>query len=151
MKVGAAMNFTRRQFIAASAMAPLAAAAGPASVKDSVQAQARPFDLDSVRLIGTSQLKLMELNRDFLQSLETDRLLHTFRLTAGLPSSAEPLGGWEKPDVELRGHFTGHFYRAARSCRSAPATRCCVTKGAWSWRNWRSARRPTARQTVMDI
>ena len=103
------MNFTRRQFIAASAMAPLAAAAGPASVKDSVQAQARPFDLDSVRLIGTSQLKLMELNRDFLQSLETDRLLHTFRLTAGLPSSAEPLGGWEKPDVELRGHFTGHF------------------------------------------
>ena len=109
MKVGAAMNFTRRQFIAASAMAPLAAAAGPASVKDSVQAQARPFDLDSVRLIGTSQLKLMELNRDFLQSLETDRLLHTFRLTAGLPSSAEPLGGWEKPDVELRGHFTGHF------------------------------------------
>ena len=103
------MNFTRRQFIAASTMAPLAAAAGPAPVKDSVQPQAQPFDLDSVRLIETSQLALMEHNRDFLQGLETDRLLHTFRLTAGLPSSAEPLGGWEKPNVELRGHFTGHF------------------------------------------
>jgi hypothetical protein len=53
---GAAMNLTRRQFIAASAMAPLAAAAGPASVKDSVQAQAQPFDLDSVRLTDTSLL-----------------------------------------------------------------------------------------------
>ena len=109
MKSGAAMNLTRRQFIAASAMAPLAAAAGPASVKDSVQAQAQPFDLDSVRVTDSALLELMEHNRDFLQGLETDRLLHTFRLTAGLPTSAEPLGGWEKPDVELRGHFTGHF------------------------------------------
>ena len=109
MKSGAAMNFTRRQFIAASAMAPLAAAAGPTSVKDSVQAQAQPFDLDSVRLTDSALLESMEHNRDFLQGLETDRLLHTFRLTAGLATSAEPLGGWEKPDVELRGHFTGHF------------------------------------------
>jgi len=109
MKFGAAMNLTRRQFIAASALAPLAAAARLAPVKDAVQPQAQPFDLDSVRLIETTLLKLTEHNRDFLQSLETDRLLHTFRLTAGLPSSAEPLGGWEKPDVELRGHFTGHF------------------------------------------
>jgi len=103
------MNFTRRQFMAASAMAPLAAAAGPTSVKDSVQAQAHPFDLNSVRLTDSALLDPMEHNRDFLQGLETDRLLHTFRLTAGLPTAAEPLGGWEKPAVELRGHFTGHF------------------------------------------
>jgi len=35
-----------------------------------------------------------------------------FRVTAGLPSSAEPLGGWEAPDNELRGHFTGHYLSA---------------------------------------
>ena len=103
------MKLNRRQFIAASAMAPLAAAARPTSVKDSVEAQAQPFDLGSVRLTDRALLDLMDHNRDFLQGLETDRLLHTFRLTAGLPTSAEPLGGWEKPDVELRGHFTGHF------------------------------------------
>ena len=35
-----------------------------------------------------------------------------FRVTAGLPSSAEPLGGWEAPNNELRGHFTGHYLSA---------------------------------------
>jgi hypothetical protein len=34
-------------------------------------------------------------------------------LTAGLPSSAEPLGDWEKPDCELRGHFAGGHYLSA--------------------------------------
>lgn len=105
------MNVTRRQFLAASAMAPLAAAR-PASVKDSAQSQAQPFDLGSVRVTDGTLLELMEHNAGFLQGLETERLLHTFRLTAGLPTSAEPLGGWEKPDVELRGHFTGHFLSA---------------------------------------
>jgi hypothetical protein len=44
--------------------------------------------------------------------LDPDRLLHMFRVTAGLPSHAEPLGGWEAPDNELRGHFTGHYLSA---------------------------------------
>ena len=47
-----------------------------------------------------------------MMGLEPDRLLHMFRVTAGLPSSAEPLGGWEAPDNELRGHFTGHYLSA---------------------------------------
>jgi DUF1680 family protein len=44
--------------------------------------------------------------------LDAERLLHTFRLNAGLPSAAQPLGGWEAPNVELRGHFLGHFLTA---------------------------------------
>ncbi len=44
--------------------------------------------------------------------LPADRLLHTFRINAGLPSNAAPLGGWEGPKVELRGHFTGHYLSA---------------------------------------
>ncbi|MGH7870071.1 MAG: beta-L-arabinofuranosidase domain-containing protein, partial [Candidatus Dormibacteraceae bacterium] len=38
---------------------------------------------------------------------------HTFRLTAGIASRAEPLGGWERPDCELRGHFAGGHYLSA--------------------------------------
>ncbi len=51
-------------------------------------------------------------NQQYLLSLPEDRLLHTFRVNAGLPSTAQPVGGWEKPDCELRGHFTGHYLSA---------------------------------------
>ena len=54
-----------------------------------------------------------EVNRKYLKTLPPDRLLHTFRLAAGLPSSGEPLGEWEKPDCELRGHFAGGHYLSA--------------------------------------
>jgi DUF1680 family protein len=52
------------------------------------------------------------VNRRFVLGQDPDRLLHTFRLTAGLPTSAEPIGGWEAPNNELRGHFTGHYLSA---------------------------------------
>lgn len=53
-----------------------------------------------------------DLNIAFLESLEPDRLLHNFRVTAGLPSKATPLEGWEAPDIGLRGHFVGHYLSA---------------------------------------
>ena len=53
-----------------------------------------------------------ELNSKFLESLDPDRLLHNFRITAGLPSDAAPLEGWESPQVGLRGHFVGHYLSA---------------------------------------
>ena len=37
----------------------------------------------------------MELDQKYLLALDPDRLLHMFRINAGLPSSARPLGGWE--------------------------------------------------------
>ena len=73
------------------------------------QPAVQPFALRDVRLLDSPWSALMEKNRQYLHALESDRLLHTFRLTAGLPSSATPLGGWETPDVELRGHFLGHY------------------------------------------
>ncbi len=55
----------------------------------------------------------MEADRRYLHSLPPDRLLHTFRINAGIPSSAEPMGGWESPDCELRGHYAGGHYLSA--------------------------------------
>jgi DUF1680 family protein len=54
----------------------------------------------------------LQINRSHLLNYDPDRLLHMFRVTAGLPSSAQPLGGWEAPENELRGHFTGHYLSA---------------------------------------
>jgi DUF1680 family protein len=73
----------------------------------------RPFPMKQVQL-GEGPCKVaMEADRQYLRSLPTDRLLHTFRINAGLPSSAQPLGGWEAPDCELRGHYAGGHYLSA--------------------------------------
>jgi len=75
--------------------------------------KARPFPMKNVRL-GEGPCKIaMEADREFLHALPPDRLLHTFRINAGLPSSAQPLGGWEAPDCELRGHYAGGHYLSA--------------------------------------
>ena len=39
-------------------------------------------------------------------------MLRSFRLNYGEPTTAEPLGGWEKPDSQIRGHMTGHLLSA---------------------------------------
>jgi len=80
---------------------------------DAVAPQAIPFPMKSVRLQPGAFSAAAEANRKYLKILPPDRLLHTFRLTAGLPSSAEPLGEWEKPDCELRGDFAGGDYLSA--------------------------------------
>jgi uncharacterized protein len=81
-------------------------------VPDKVTAQALPFALDEVRLLDGPFKDAMVRDQQYLLSLDQDRLLHNFRVTAGLPSNAEPLGGWEAPDVELRGHSVGHYLSA---------------------------------------
>jgi DUF1680 family protein len=114
-------GLTRREFSALLAAAPLAAAArmgerpGPqpgAPAKEIGPLKARPFPLRQVRLLSGTCYTLQDRNRAYLHTLESDRLLHTFRLTAGLPSTARQLGGWERPDIELRGHFLGHYLSA---------------------------------------
>jgi DUF1680 family protein len=70
----------------------------------------RPFDLRRVRLLDGPFKEAMERDRRYLHELGNDRLLHNFRKNAGLPSAAEPLGGWEKR--QLRGHTVGHYLSA---------------------------------------
>ncbi|HLI35232.1 MAG TPA: beta-L-arabinofuranosidase domain-containing protein [Terriglobia bacterium] len=70
----------------------------------------KPFPMTQVRLLDGPFLEAMETNRRYLFSLPNDRLLRMFRITAGLPSAAEPLGGWESPKSEVRGHFSGGHY-----------------------------------------
>lgn len=89
----------------------------PAALKavghEAIAPQAIPFPMKNVKLQPGAFSAAAEVNRKYLKTLPPDRLLHTFRLTAGIPSSAEPLGEWEKPDCELRGHFTGGHYLSA--------------------------------------
>jgi DUF1680 family protein len=74
-----------------------------------VQWQAKPFPMPDVRLLPSFWKDTMELNRSFLYSLPNERLAYNFRVTAGIATDADPLGGWEAPDCELRGHYVGHY------------------------------------------
>ncbi|KAK4275349.1 hypothetical protein QN277_018446 [Acacia crassicarpa] len=52
-------------------------------------------------------------NLEYLLMLDVDKLLWSFRKTAGLPTPGTPYGGWESPNSELRGHFVGHYLSAS--------------------------------------
>ena len=83
-------------------------------VKGEIKAYA--FDLQDVRLLDSPFKQNMERESKWILSLEVDRLLHSFRTSAGVYAGLEggyskiqKLGGWESLDCELRGHSTGHI------------------------------------------
>jgi uncharacterized protein len=67
------------------------------------------YPLAAVRLLDSPFLANQGRTKDYLLFLDPDRMLHTFRLNYGLPSAAPPVGGWEAPNMEVRGHTTGHL------------------------------------------
>ena len=85
-----------------------------------------PFDLKQVRLLDGPFKRAMELDRKYLHDLDSDRLLRMFRITAGLPSSADQLGGWEKRG--LRGHTMGHYLSACALMYSSTGDKALKNK-----------------------
>jgi DUF1680 family protein len=63
-----------------------------------------------VRLLPGPFQEAQQRDLMYLKSLSSDRMLATFRQTAGLKPKAEGYTGWE--ERELRGHFTGHYLSA---------------------------------------
>ena len=141
----------RRRFLkgAAAALATAVIAPGvrafspdlaePDSASATTPAQAIPeqpvrcvqsFALNQVKLLDSDFSRATAINLRYLQSLPVDRLAHTFRTQAGLPSQATPLGGWEKPDCELRGHFSGgHYLSAAAFAYASEGDEVLKTRG----------------------
>ncbi len=131
--MGARRQLSRREFVELAAMSaagmalpgvlradppqnPVADAGPPGGGSPNLEVvpwEVLPFPNGQVRLREGVFKKQMEINQSYLHMLPNDRLSRMFRITAGLPSSAEPLGGWEKPDCELRGHYTGGHYLSA--------------------------------------
>jgi DUF1680 family protein len=74
---------------------------------------AETFPLRDVRVLEGPFHDAQQRGLAYLLSLDPDRLLHTFRLNAGLATTAKAYGGWEAPTVELRGHSLGHYLTAS--------------------------------------
>src|SRR5262245_18556126 len=85
-------------------------------VKHAVPARASAFALEDVRLLDGPFLQAQQRNAKYLLQLVPDRLLHNFRVNAGLKPKAPVYGGWEsvEPWVEIRchGHTLGHYLSA---------------------------------------
>ncbi len=98
-------------------------------VNEKIMFKASPFQPKEIRLLDCPIKDLLERDRKYLLSLDVDRLVHNFRVNAGLPSHAVPLGGWETPTCELRGHFTGHYMSACALMYSATGDERLKSKG----------------------
>lgn len=67
------------------------------------------IDLRNVVLEDSEFKKRRDLVKKYVKELDVERLMHNFKVNAGLESNAEPYGGWEAPDCGIRGHFVGHY------------------------------------------
>jgi uncharacterized protein len=100
----------------------VAAAATPWAVQASPPLSAaasgiRYFGLGQVRLGDGPFLVAQKLDEAYLLQLEPDRMLHNFRVNAGLAPKAAVYGGWESVepwiDIRCHGHTLGHYLTAA--------------------------------------
>lgn len=84
--------------------------AHPAPVADALPPASRFFSEGDVALAPGPFADAQERSAAYLLSLEPDRLLHGFRVNAGLPPKAPKYGGWEARG--LAGHTLGHYLTA---------------------------------------
>jgi DUF1680 family protein len=69
-----------------------------------------PFPLESVRLTPSIFLDSINANIRYLHKIAPDRLLHNFRVHAGLKPKGDTYGGWERDTIA--GHTLGHYLTA---------------------------------------
>ncbi|BCY08243.1 beta-L-arabinofuranosidase domain-containing protein [Actinoplanes sp. L3-i22] len=101
----------------------------PALARPDTGVSAYPFPLTAVRLGAGPFADNAGRTQEYLRFLDADRLLHMFRVTAGLSSSATPCGGWESPATELRGHSIGHVLSALAQAYASTGEAAFKTKG----------------------
>jgi len=101
-----------------AALACLGAGSAPGKAPR-VSAQAgvlQPFPLSDVRLLDGPWRHAQALAGRYLLSLDPDRLLHNFRVNAGLLPKAPVYGGWESQEpwvgIRCHGHTLGHYLSA---------------------------------------
>ena len=105
-------------------------------VENVVPVKAEAFDLQDVRLLPGRFYENMQRDSAWMMSISADRLLHSFRTTAGVWAGMEggymtvkKLGGWESLDCELRGHTTGHMLSASALMYASTGNECFKAKG----------------------
>ncbi len=76
---------------------------------DGTSGRAAALPLSTVTLLDSPFRQNQARNTTYLLFLDPERMLRSFRLNYGLTATATPLGGWEAPNSQIRGHMTGHL------------------------------------------
>src|SRR6266567_3365997 len=74
--------------------------------------RAAALPLDAVQLLDSPFRLNQARNTTYLLFLDPERMLRSFRVNYGEPTTAVPLGGWERSESQIRGHMTGHLLSA---------------------------------------
>ncbi|HVU35732.1 MAG TPA: glycoside hydrolase family 127 protein, partial [Opitutaceae bacterium] len=111
--LAAAGEFSARRLCAAVATPQPLMPGDPALARPALA----PFPLADVRLLDGPFLEAQQRDEHYLRQLEPDRMLHNFRVNAGLAPKAPVYGGWESvkrwEDIRAQGHTLGHYLSAA--------------------------------------
>jgi DUF1680 family protein len=100
-------------------------------VPDGTAGLARALPLRSVRLLDSPVRANQARNTAYLMFVDPDRLLRSFRRNVGLPSAAEPCGGWESPWSLVRGHCTGHLMSGLALTYANTGDQAAADKGSY--------------------
>lgn len=105
-------------------------------IKSGIEYPVKCFNLNDVRLLPSRFKENMDRDSVWMVSIDVNRLLHSFRTTAGVFAgreggymTVEKLGGWESLDCELRGHITGHILSAYSLMYAATGSEVFKLKG----------------------
>ncbi|WP_443019183.1 beta-L-arabinofuranosidase domain-containing protein [Sphingomonas sp.] len=121
-----AIETSRRAFLAGTCSGAVAIGGGGAAAASAAEAvpapapaapaRLQPFDMADVTLGEGPFLHAQRATEAYLLRLEPDRLLHQFRVNAGLSPKAPAYGGWESDalwaDIHCQGHTLGHYLSA---------------------------------------
>ena len=109
-------GITRRDAIALLGAGTLAALLPRKLCALSRASAALPFELRDVALLDGPFRAAQQRNARYLLSLDPDRMLHNFRVNAGLAPKGPVYGGWESVEpwigIRCHGHTAGHYLSA---------------------------------------
>ena len=98
---------------------------------DGTAGRAAALPLDAVDLLDSPFRQNQARNTEYLLFLDPERMLRSFRLNYGEPPAAPPIGGWEKPASQVRGHTTGHLMSALALTYASTGNDAALIRGRY--------------------